>query len=213
MGRHEAFRPTLTSRLASPLKIALKYTGIAAVASRLPARRTWGFALTAALALVTSVDPYFGTLRSYAAEVDYVNYFDEAEKDQPVTVSLTRGGYEVVSGAAASKIFVELAVIPSANTVQAIAYGKLKSYNWGIEQYSCLVKLWNRESNWRVNAFNKSSGAYGIPQALPGKKMAVAGADWMTNPETQINWGLGYIDGRYGSPCTALSHSDRLNWY
>jgi hypothetical protein len=213
MGRHEAFRPTLTSRLASPLKIALKYTGIAAVASRLPVRRTWGFALTAALALVTSVDPYFGTLPSYAAEVDYVNYFDEAEKEQPVTVSLTRGGYEVVSGAAASKVFVELAVIPSANTVQAIAYGKLKSYNWGIEQYSCLVKLWNRESNWRVNAFNKSSGAYGIPQALPGKKMAVAGADWMTNPETQINWGLGYIDGRYGSPCTALSHSNRLNWY
>jgi len=213
MGRHEAYRPTLTSRLASPIKIALKYTGIAAVASRLPVRRTWGFALTAALALVTSVDPYFGTLPSYAAEVDYVNYFDEAEKDQPVTVSLARGGYEVLSGAAASKVFVELAVIPSANTVQAIAYGKLKSYNWGIEQYSCLVKLWNRESNWRVNAFNKSSGAYGIPQALPGKKMAVAGADWMTNPETQINWGLGYIDGRYGSPCTALSHSNRLNWY
>jgi len=213
MGRHEAYRPTLTSRMASPITIALKYTGIAAVAARLPVRRTWGFALTASLALVTSVDPYFGTLPSYAAEVDYVNYFDEAEKDQPVTVSLTRGGYEVLSGVAASKVFVELAVIPSANTVQAIAYSKLKSFNWGIEQYSCLVKLWNRESNWRVNAFNKSSGAYGIPQALPGKKMAVAGADWMTNPETQINWGLGYIDGRYGSPCAALSHSDRRNWY
>jgi hypothetical protein len=213
MGRHEAYRPTLTSRLASPFKIVFRYTGISAIASRLPVRRTWGFALTAALALVTSVDPYFGTQTSYAADIDYVNYFDEAEKDQPVTISLTRGGFEVVSGAAAKKVFVELAEVPSANTVQAIAYGKLKSYNWGIEQYSCLVKLWNRESNWRVNAFNKSSGAFGIPQALPGKKMAVAGADWMTNPETQINWGLGYIEGRYGTPCTALSHSDRLNWY
>lgn len=213
MGRHEAYRPSLTSRMVSPLKFVFKYTGIIALASRFPVRRSWGFALTAALALVTSVDPYFGTLPTYAAEVEYVDYFQEAEDSAPVTVSLTRGGYEVVSGAAASKVFVELAVVPSANTVQAIAYSKMKNFKWGIDQYSCLVKLWNRESNWRVNAFNASSGAYGIPQALPGKKMAVAGPDWMTNPETQINWGLGYIEGRYGSPCAALAHSDRLNWY
>lgn len=213
MGRHEAYRPTLTSRLVSPFKVVFKYTGISSVVSRFPVRRSWGFALTAALALVTSVDPYFGTLPTYAAEVEYVDYFQEAQDSASVKVSLTRGGYEVVSGAAASKVFVELAVVPSANTVQAIAYSKMKNYKWGIDQYSCLVKLWNRESNWRVNAFNASSGAYGIPQALPGKKMAVAGPDWMTNPETQINWGLGYIEGRYGSPCAALAHSDRLNWY
>lgn len=213
MGRHEAYRPSLSARLASPLKFVAKYTGFSAIVERFPVRRTWGFALTAALALVTAVDPYFGTISSYAAEVEYVDYFEEAELSEPVTVSLTRGGYEVVSGAAASKVFVELAVIPSANTVQAIAYRKMKGHGWGIDQYSCLVKLWNRESNWRVNAFNQSSGAYGIPQALPGNKMAVAGADWMTNPETQINWGLGYIEGRYGTPCSALSHSDRVNWY
>jgi len=213
MGRHEAYRPSLFSRLVSPVQVVFKYTGITAVASRFKGRRTWGFALTSALALVTAVDPYFGTISSYAAEVEYVDYFQEAELSEPVKVSLTRGGYEVVTGAAASKVFVELAVIPSANTVQAIAYSKMDRYRWGIEQYSCLVKLWNRESNWRVNAFNRSSGAYGIPQALPGNKMAVAGADWMTNPETQINWGLGYISGRYGNPCTALAHSDRVNWY
>ena len=213
MGRHEAYRPSLSARLASPLQSVAKYTGFSAIVERFPVRRTWGFALTAALALVTAVDPYFGTISSYAAEVEYVDYFEEAELSEPVTVSLTRGGYEVVSGAAASKVFVELAVIPSANTVQAIAYRKMKGHGWGIDQYSCLVKLWNRESNWRVNAFNQSSGAYGIPQALPGNKMAVAGADWMTNPETQINWGLGYIEGRYGTPCSALSHSDRVNWY
>ncbi|MEY4450992.1 MAG: hypothetical protein RLZZ380_113 [Actinomycetota bacterium] len=213
MGRHEAHRPTLTSRVSQPVKELFHQTGVSAFVARFPARRTWGFALTSALALVTSVDPYFGTLSSYAAEVEYVDYFEEAENSEPVTVSLTRGGYEVLSGAAASKVFVELAVIPSANTVQAIAYGKMKGHGWGIDQYSCLVKLWNRESNWRVNAFNSSSGAYGIPQALPGKKMAVAGADWMTNPETQINWGLGYIEGRYGTPCAALSHSNQVNWY
>jgi hypothetical protein len=64
-----------------------------------------------------------------------------------------------------------------------------------------------------VNAYNASSGAYGIPQALPGVKMAEAGADWMTNSQTQIRWGIGYIDGRYHSPCGALAHSDQFRWY
>ena len=65
---------------------------------------------------------------------------------------------------------------------------------------------------WRVNAAN-SSGAYGIPQALPGSKMASAGADWQTNPATQIAWGLGYIAGRYGTPCGAWDHSESNGWY
>jgi hypothetical protein len=84
---------------------------------------------------------------------------------------------------------------------------------WESDQYSCLVTLWERESNWRVNAKNKSSGAYGIPQSLPGAKMASEGADWLTNPQTQINWGLKYIKGRYGSACGALAHSNKFNWY
>ncbi|MFM2237678.1 MAG: hypothetical protein RL389_25 [Actinomycetota bacterium] len=213
MGRHEARRITLTSRLGSPIAAVIKRSGLKTSLAKSTTRRAWGFAIISSLALVTVVDPYFGTLSSYAADTEYIDYFDEAEKSQPVTVSLTRGGYEVLTGAAASKVFVELASIPSANTVQAIAFGKMKSRGWGLDQYSCLVKLWNRESNWRVNAFNTSSGAYGIPQSLPGSKMAVAGADWKTNPETQINWGIGYIEGRYGDPCTALAHSDRVNWY
>ncbi|GAA1636541.1 lytic transglycosylase domain-containing protein [Microbacterium flavum] len=86
------------------------------------------------------------------------------------------------------------------------------SYGWGDDQFACLLSLWNRESGWRVNAAN-SSGAYGIPQALPGSKMASAGADWQTNPATQIAWGLGYIAGRYGSPCSAWDHSESNGWY
>jgi hypothetical protein len=70
-----------------------------------------------------------------------------------------------------------------------------------------------RESRWNHVAENPSSGAYGIPQALPGSKMASAGDDWATNPETQIRWGLGYIDARYGSPCAAWEHSEEKNWY
>ena len=87
-----------------------------------------------------------------------------------------------------------------------------EKYGWSGKQYKCLVKLWNRESGWRVNAHNPS-GAHGIPQALPGKKMSSAGPNWKTNPHTQIKWGLKYIDGRYGSPCSALGHSNKHNWY
>ena len=77
------------------------------------------------------------------------------------------------------------------------------TYGWTGIEWQCLDNLWERESNWRHLIANPSSGAYGIPQALPGSKMASAGADWKTNPATQISWGLGYIKGRYGSPCGA----------
>lgn len=81
------------------------------------------------------------------------------------------------------------------------------------EQFNCLEQLWNRESGWNHLAVNRSSGAYGIPQAYPAEKLAAAGDDWRTNPETQIRWGLSYIDGRYGSPCNAWGFFQRNNWY
>ena len=89
----------------------------------------------------------------------------------------------------------------------------LGGYGWGDDQFGCLVSLWNRESGWNSQAYNSSSGAFGIPQALPGSKMASAGADWQTNAATQISWGLGYIAGRYGNPCGAWSHSESVGWY
>lgn len=107
---------------------------------------------------------------------------------------------------------------PSAPTdpsgAQAIARDMMASqYGWGADQFGCLVPLWQKESGWNVNAYNKSSGATGIPQALPGSKMASAGADWQTNPATQIAWGLGYIADRYGTPCAAWDHSESVGWY
>jgi hypothetical protein len=104
-------------------------------------------------------------------------------------------------------------VTPDPGSAQAIAYDMVLARGWGDDQFSCLVALWNKESGWRVNAYNASSGAYGIPQSLPGNKMASAGADWETNPATQISWGLGYIAGRYGTPCGAWDHSTRVGWY
>jgi hypothetical protein len=84
---------------------------------------------------------------------------------------------------------------------------------WTGEQWFCLYQLWQKESGWRTTAGNPSSGAYGIPQALPGGKMASAGADWATNPATQITWGMGYIAGRYGTPCSAWATSQARGWY
>ena len=89
----------------------------------------------------------------------------------------------------------------------------LGSYGWGQDQFSCLDSLWSAESGWNVSASNPSSGAYGIPQALPGSKMASAGSDWQTNAATQIRWGLGYIQGLYGSPCGAWGHEQSTGWY
>ncbi|MFG6401255.1 lytic transglycosylase domain-containing protein [Microbacterium sp. P04] len=96
---------------------------------------------------------------------------------------------------------------------QAAARGMLGSYGWGDDQFGCLQSLWQKESGWNYKASNRSSGAYGIPQALPGSKMASAGADWATNAGTQIAWGFGYISSRYGSPCGAWSHSQSVGWY
>lgn len=84
---------------------------------------------------------------------------------------------------------------------------------WTGEQWQCLDSLWQRESNWNHLAANSSSGAYGIPQSLPGSKMSSVAADWRTNPATQITWGLGYISGRYGTPCGAWNHSQQRGWY
>jgi hypothetical protein len=84
---------------------------------------------------------------------------------------------------------------------------------WGANQFDCLDSLWTKESGWRWNADNPSSDAYGIPQALPGSKMASVGSDWATNPITQIKWGLNYIADRYGTPCTAWAQSQAVNWY
>jgi hypothetical protein len=97
--------------------------------------------------------------------------------------------------------------IPDAGSAQAIAYDMVMARGWDTAQYDCLVSLWNKESHWNMYAFNANSGAYGIPQALPGSKMASAGADWATNPATQITWGLGYIAGRYSNPCGAWASS------
>ncbi|WBB72816.1 transglycosylase SLT domain-containing protein [Micromonospora sp. WMMD1128] len=84
---------------------------------------------------------------------------------------------------------------------------------FGIDQFPCLDKLWKKESGWNPKASNSSSGAYGIPQAVPGSKMSSVADDWKTNPATQIKWGLNYIKGKYDTPCGAWQQSQSEGWY
>lgn len=109
-----------------------------------------------------------------------------------------------------------LRVVPRPQPVHvAVATGDPQAYAASVlsaTQFECLRLLWNRESGWNYRAYNPS-GAYGIPQALPGSKMASAGADWATNPITQVKWGLSYIADRYSTPCAAWAHSQATGWY
>ena len=163
----------------------------------------------------------------YASSADDVQTRSVDESAEPSgAVALDRGGYSVYVKPKPAPVVAALPsakssssgwrppfVTPDPGSAQAIAYEMVLARGWGDDQFACLVALWNKESGWRVNAYNAGSGAYGIPQALPGSKMASAGADWETNPATQISWGLGYIGGRYGSPCGAWDHSQRTGWY
>jgi uncharacterized protein YabE (DUF348 family) len=115
-----------------------------------------------------------------------------------------------VAPAAAPTPAAPIVVDPA--SAQGIAKQLMLARGWGDDQLACLIPLWSHESGWRVNAAN-SSGAYGIPQALPGSKMAAFGADWQTNPATQIAWGLSYIAGRYSTPCGAWSSWQAHGWY
>jgi hypothetical protein len=126
-------------------------------------------------------------------------------RQRAVKSSALRVGQQEMSGA------VTKTVQPT--DPQDIARSMLSKYGWSADQFSCLDEIYMRESRWNPSAANPYSGAYGIPQALPGDKMAAYGADWQTNPATQLAWGLSYIRDRYGSPCGAWGFWQSHNWY
>lgn len=167
---------------------------------------TLAFLAVSSLSAVSSFSPGGGAQAAPASASDPPGQsYVLADPEHPGAV---RDGFSV------SRIRTAPAVgVPDAGTAQAIAYDMVLARGWDLSEYECLVALWNRESRWNVYAHNPSSGAYGIPQALPGDKMATAGADWQTNPATQITWGLGYIAGRYGTPCGAWESSELKGWY
>jgi hypothetical protein len=156
----------------------------------------------------------------------------EAEREQLITMTAAARTLDVVAkpklaspatvaaanptpatGTGTGGIIYVASTPPDPHSAQAIAYNMMPSFGFSPPTYfGCLLDLWNRESGWVYDAENPS-GAYGIPQALPGSKMASAGADWETNPATQIRWGLGYIKAIYGTPCGAWSFELANGYY
>jgi hypothetical protein len=114
------------------------------------------------------------------------------------------------------KVVAKSAIVAKAASVvtpRSIAEALAASHGWTGAQWVCLDNLWQHESKYETTVRNTRSGAYGIPQALPASKMATAGADWRTNPVTQIKWGLSYITARYGTACGAWQHEERDGSY
>ena len=107
---------------------------------------------------------------------------------------------------------VEMArtIVGAKKVAKAIMFSE---YAWGADQYTCLNRLWTKESHWNYKAHNKRSGAHGIPQALPAIRMEVISSDWRTNPVTQIRWGLRYIEARYDNPCNAWAKFRHSRYY
>jgi len=130
-----------------------------------------------------------------------------AEAERVAAEEATAAAAEAERAAAAGSLGVD----PDSN--RGIAAAAIGGYGWGSTQFECLNVLWQRESNWDHLAENPSSGAYGIPQSLPARKMASVGSDYRTNPATQITWGLDYIEDSYGTPCNAWAFWQNNNWY
>lgn len=220
MGKYEALRVPLAKRLILSLDETLAKKGLSRPhlprATKAGSFSALGFFFVLSLTAVYTVDPYAGTLASASTVQVYEppqQQLEEIIYQREHTVTFERGGFVIISGKEARKYFVTTAPTPEAGSPKAYALSYIESYGWGMDEYSCLVNLWTRESQWRTLATNPTSGAYGIPQAWPGSKMAAEGPDWMTNYETQIRWGVKYIAARYDAPCGAWAHSEKHNWY
>ena len=137
----------------------------------------------------------------------------QAAQRAAATAAHQAAAAKAVKQAAQQKAQQQLTAAENSGTPQQIAAAMLSQFGWSSGQMSCLEPLWQRESGWQVSAYNAGSGAFGIPQALPGSKMASAGSDWQTSAYTQIKWGLGYIQQVYGSPCGAWGHEQADGWY
>ncbi|HJY66509.1 MAG TPA: lytic transglycosylase domain-containing protein [Streptosporangiaceae bacterium] len=138
---------------------------------------------------------------------------NEAAAAAQNTATRNTGTAQPTASAQPSPSATASAAAVASGSPQQIAQAMLASFGWSSSQFSCLDPLWAHESGWSVTAYNAGSGAYGIPQALPGSRMASAGPDWQTNAATQIRWGLEYIKGTYGSPCGAWDHEQATGWY
>jgi hypothetical protein len=177
------------------------------VAVRTDSNSRPGVTLAAVVGVVILlVGPVIGPFTSYDFGLAATNVDQSYVEEDSTHMSIARDSWSLTSG-----FFVSGST--DVKAAQEYARKRLVAKGLGDNEFQCLVDLWDRESKWNVSAANGDSGAFGIPQALPGKKMSVFGDDWKTNFATQIKWGLSYIKGRYETPCKAWSHSEQTGWY
>ena len=157
------------------------------------------------------------TLVSLSAGATQLTKADLADREQSVSRSTSRKALKSTLKAAELDTATRVAVTRTEDLRQAdprtLAKRLMPDYGISAAEFDCLDSIWSQESGWSVTADNPTSSAYGIPQALPGSKMASAGPNWRTDAETQIRWGLGYIKNRYGTACSAWSFKQGHGWY
>jgi hypothetical protein len=153
---------------------------------------------------------------SVAASASLGELSEPAEREAPVSRSDRRRGADPTKAAALAPVEAE-AVTGTEDLSEAdprdIARALMPEFGFSADQFDCLDALYVSESDWRVDADNPTSSAYGIPQALTGGTHDDLPADYMTNPVSQIRWGLGYIQDAYGTPCNAWGFKQANNWY
>ncbi|MET3961063.1 hypothetical protein ABIE44_000997 [Marmoricola sp. OAE513] len=197
-------------RVRAGAKNAVYYSGVAMFATTLSVG-----------AGVASGDKTDSQLPSLAADKSEISAADLSRREQSVSRSSDRTAARVSTATS-----LKAAELSTGNGVavtrtedlaltdpKALTRALMPRYGLASADFDCIDRIWTQESNWNVHADNPHSSAYGIPQALPGSKMASAGADWRNNPETQIRWGLGYIAKRYGTACSAWSFKRSHGWY
>jgi hypothetical protein len=211
--KHRAIRP-IADRLPVGVPVAvagaaLCATGLAVSGGALPGAADSGADASATLAS--------GQVRDTApTTVDLSGAVDPARRTAAVSRSLERTAVDpakkrVLDQRSGGQVTAREDL--TGGDPRTVARALLPQFGFGQDQFSCLDSIYTNESGWNVRADNPSSSAYGIPQALPGSKMASAGADWQSNAATQIRWGLGYIKARYGSPCSAWGFKQSHGWY
>jgi hypothetical protein len=191
--------------------LALSAAAAAAPVPRLSLSSPPGPAAAFARPVATAAAPAAATYRAAPS----VTITDDVEASRPIPAPKPAYTPPPSFSAPAVTPYPSYTPLPSRQAVVTVS-GSPEGYAEslvGPAQFACLKPLWDAESGWNAYAENPSSGAYGIPQALPGSKMSSAGADWATDPDTQVRWGIGYIDSTYGSPCAAWGHEQADGWY
>ena len=210
----EPTRKALAARLRSTLVVsgaAVAATGLAVTLGVVTESSPIGDPAAAALAAHQghSADSYHASGRPVTG--DRTRVLSRSEARSPIDEQKERA-LNQQSGGQVTKRVDQTPDLSSADP-RTIAKVMLSREGFGADQFSCLDSIYSQESGWNVHAANPTSSAYGIPQALPGSKMATAGANWENDAATQIEWGIGYIKGRYGSPCNAWGFKQGHGWY